>query len=194
LKATAILTVIVAATLSVQSGCGTAAHRDSPYSAADGVTRDTVEAQRLTQRAADLMATDADEAEALLRKALAADLFHGPAHNNLGTLHLARGELYEAASEFEWARKLMPGHPDPRINLGLALERAGRAGEAIDAYEAALDVFPGHLPATQALARAQVRHSQTDDRTATLLDEISLRGESERWREWARLQRIRLAE
>ena len=42
---------------------------------------------------------------------------------------LARVEeagLYDAAAEFEWARKLMPGHPDPRLNLAITLERAGR--------------------------------------------------------------------
>ena len=33
-------------------------------------------------------------------------------HGNLGVLYLNRGELYEAASEFEWARRLLPGHPD----------------------------------------------------------------------------------
>jgi hypothetical protein len=51
-------------------------------------------------------------------EALSADLFFGLAHNNLGVLYLKEDKLYEAANEFEWARKLMPGHPDPRMNLG----------------------------------------------------------------------------
>lgn len=52
-------------------------------------------------------------------------MFNGPAHNNLGVLFLERGQLCKAANEFEWTRKLLPGHPDPRVNLALTLERAG---------------------------------------------------------------------
>jgi Flp pilus assembly protein TadD len=94
-----------------------------------------------------------EEAEAILREALAADLYHGPAHNNLGVVYLRQGRLYEAANEFEWARKLMPGNPDPRFNLALTLERAGRTGEALAMYGTALEVEEGHLPSMQALAR-----------------------------------------
>jgi Flp pilus assembly protein TadD len=54
------------------------------------------------------MDSEPEKAERLLREALTADLWHGPAHNDLGVIHLRRNELYEAASEFEWARKLMP--------------------------------------------------------------------------------------
>ncbi len=84
--------------------------------------RDTAKAERLTREAADMIYSDPERAESLLREALAADIFHGPAHNDLGVVFLERGELYEAAHEFEWARKLMPGHPDPRINLALVME------------------------------------------------------------------------
>lgn len=43
------------------------------------------------------------------------------------------GWLHKAASEFEWARKLMPGYPDPRLNLAMTLEEAGRIDEASEA-------------------------------------------------------------
>jgi tetratricopeptide (TPR) repeat protein len=142
--------------------------------------------------AAPLIHSNLARAEALLREALTADLYFGPAHNNLGVIYLAQGRLYEAAAEFEWARKLMPGHPDPRLNLALTLERAGRIDQAIDAYRAALDVHPDHVPTIQAMARIQVRSGRIEDRTARLLDDIALRGESEEWRTWARAQRFRL--
>ncbi len=131
-------------------------------------------------------------AERLLRDALTADLYHGAAHNNLGVIFLGQGRLYEAAGEFEFAAKLMPGHPDPRLNLALTLERAGRPGEAIDAYGSALEASPEQAPTMQALARLQVRAGRDDQRTPDLLREIAMRGESEMWRDWARTQMTRL--
>ncbi len=176
-----IRSVLLILFVSLVGGCASS----GPYAPLCESARDTRRAQDLTQRAADLILTDTAKAESLLRDALTADLYHGPAHNNLGTIYLERGQLYEAASEFEWARRLMPGHPDPRLNLGLALERAGKIDAALDSYRTALDVYPGHLPSIQALARCQIRHGRTDDRTPAWLEEIAMRGDAQ-WREWAR--------
>lgn len=156
-----------------------------PYQTPSATARNPLEAQQLTQRAAKLIDTDPERAERLLHDALTADLHYGPAHNDLGVIHLAAGQLYEAAHEFEWARKLMPGHPDPRMNLALTLERAGRVDEALATYDTALEVYPNHLPTIQALARLQLRHNRTDDRTPDFLKEIALRSDSE-WQQWAR--------
>lgn len=105
---------------------------------------------------------------------------------DLGVVLLGRGKLYEAANEFEWARKLMPGHPDPRMNLALTLERAGRIDDAMTAYASALEAYPEHLPTMEALARCQLRHGREDDRTPKLIEAIALRGGTEAWRAWAR--------
>lgn len=163
----------------------------SPYMAVAPGGRDPARAQSLTRDAAALIASDPVRAESLLREALAADLWHGPAHNNLGVLLLGQKRLYEAANEFEWARKLMPGHPDPRMNLALTLERAGRVDDAIAGYESALEVWPGHIQTVQAIARLQVRERREDDRLGAWLGEIALRGETEQWREWARSEASR---
>ncbi|HYE02316.1 MAG TPA: tetratricopeptide repeat protein [Phycisphaerales bacterium] len=163
------------------------------YVPASDSGRSAARAERLTRQAAALADPQSPAAERLLLAALDADRFHGPAHNNLGVIYLAQGKLYEAAGEFEWARKLMPGHPDPRLNLGLVLERAGRVDQAIDSYQAALEVYPGHLPSVQALARAQVRHGLLDEQTPALLDEIALRSDAS-WQRWARAQRVRTSE
>lgn len=165
-----------------------------PYSPATEGARDTDKAQRLTREAAAIIDTGPAKAESLLREALDSDLYFGPAHNNLGVLYLRQGELYEAAGEFEWARKLMPGHPDPRINLALVFEDAGRVDDALGAYASALEVYPNHLQATEGLARLQLRAGRTDERTPALLEDIALRGETQRWREWAREQRLKLAD
>ncbi len=154
--------------------------------------RDPARAEALTRKAADRIESDPVAAERLLRDALAADPFHGPAHNNLGVIALRAGALSDAAAAFERARTLLPGHPDPRLNLGLALERGGRIDAALDAYRAALSVVPDHLPAIQALARCQLRHNRADTETLALLAAIELRADPA-WRAWASDQRLRLA-
>lgn len=181
--------------LSLQVGCTGCSAARSPYTTASAETRDPARAQKLTLQAADLMEGEPrklERAESLLREALAADVFHGPAHNNLGVIYLKQSKLYEAANEFEWARKLMPGHPDPRLNLGVTLERAGRNDDAIQAYASALEVYPEHLPSTQALVRLQIRSGKTDSTTRSRLETIAFRSEDP-WRSWARLQLARIA-
>jgi tetratricopeptide (TPR) repeat protein len=149
--------ILILIILSAMTACAASRH-SGPYQTLGENTRNPLEAQRLTLKAADYIYTDPEKAERLLHQALTADLYHGPAHNNLGVLYLRMGKLYEAANEFEWARKLMPGHPDPRMNLALTLERAGRINEALATYDTTLEVYPGHIPTIQAIARLQVRY------------------------------------
>lgn len=183
--------------VSIVSMLGCAGDRAAgPYAPVTARARDTAKATRLNAEAAELLdraggqadAAAVQKAESLLREALQADLYFGPAHNNLGVIFLSRGELYEAAAEFEWARKLMPGHPDPRVNLAFTLESAGRTDDAIATYRTALEVLPDDVAAMQGLARLQVRSGRRDEHTARLLSEIAMRGESEEWREWAKGQ------
>lgn len=156
-----------------------------PYAPVSDVQRSTVEAEALNRRAADLIEDEPAEAERLLREALTKDIFYGPAHNNLGVVFLAQGKLYEAANEFEWARKLLPESPDPRINLALVLERAGRVDEALASYESALEVAPESIGAKQGIARLMLSSTRSDERMVEWMKDIALRGESVRWREWA---------
>lgn len=179
--------LVVAVLLFVALG-GCIAARQSPYIPANPLARNTQRAQELSSAAAELVDANPAKAEAMLRDALSADLWFGPAHNNLGVLYLKQDKLYEAASEFEWARTLMPGHPDPRLNLALTLEKAGRIEDALRTYDTALEVYPNYLPAMQALARCQVRYGRLDDRISGLLSEIQFRSEDTAWRNWARRQ------
>lgn len=176
--------IISISTYQLSGGCSTGA-ASGPYNPSSEIKRNPLEAQRLTQEAAALMPSDSQRAELLLREALTHDLYHGPAHNNLGVLHLGRGDLYEAANEFEWARKLMPGHPDPRLNLAIVLERAGRVDEALAACNSALEVYPEHIATVEALAKIQLKHKRTDERTQEFLEIIAMRGQTQHWRDWA---------
>ena len=169
-------------------GCRTtapAAH--GPYQEPEeSALRQTAEAERLTKLAADLIEDDPERAEDLLRDALNNDLFFGPAHNNLGVIYLKQDRLYEAAGEFEWARKLMPGHPDPRLNLAITLERAGRDDDALAAYTAALEVYPDYLPAMQGLAKHAVLNRTSPKELSSWLQDIAMRSTDAEWRAWAR--------
>ena len=178
------LLLVLTLALVPMSACTTS--RGGPYEPAQGAQRDTNKAEQLTREAAEFIDEDAERAEALLVEALGADLFYGPAHNNLGVVYLKRSKLYEAANEFEWARKLMPGNPDPRMNLALTLEEAGRFSEAFDAYQATLEVAPEHIATMEALASLTLRQDVESEALPDLLKTIALRGETEEWRHWAR--------
>lgn len=179
-------TIWIALGLVALLGCASSSEKIGPYQVPEDSARDREAAEELNAQAADVMGHDLARAEELLREALSADLFHGPAHNNLGVLFLKQGKLYEAAHEFEWARKLLPGHPDPRVNLGIVMETAGRTDEALAAYEAALEVYPDYLPAIMGAARLTQSTARSSERLREWLEEIALRAEDHRWADWAR--------
>ncbi len=177
-------------------GCSTSKKTD-PYAPVSEATRDTAKATALNNEALPFMdkgdIPSMNKAEALLRQALAADLYFGPAHNNLGVIYLQEGKYYEAAGEFEWARRLLPGHPDPRVNLAMTLESAGRSDDAIATYRTALEVYPDYIAAAQGLARLQLKSGKADEKTPALLRVIAMQGETPEWRDWAKgeLTRVR---
>jgi Flp pilus assembly protein TadD len=133
-----------------------------------------------------LGAGNLEEAEKEFKAALEADLFFGPAHNNLGTVYYRRQRFYEAAWEFQYAAKLMPQKAEPRNNLGLVLESAGKLDEAASWYEKALALEPDTTEAAANLARALVRSNRKDDRTRQLLNDIIMKDSRPEWVEWAR--------
>jgi tetratricopeptide (TPR) repeat protein len=182
MKWTQILAVCLVA-LSLASCRATTA---GPYSPLAEGSRDTSAAEKLNRKAADLIDTAPADAESLLREALTRDVFYGPAHNNLGVVFMNHGKLYEAANEFEWARKLLPDSPDPRVNLALTMERAGRREEAFRGYLAALEVTPECVAAMQGAATIALRDGRAETRVESWLAKIALAGESAAWRDWAR--------
>ncbi|MGD9691161.1 MAG: hypothetical protein AB7K52_15910 [Phycisphaerales bacterium] len=212
-RSSRIVLCICACAVSLGAGCASAGR--GPYSAQSESDRNPLEAQRLSMQAAAILdalneqepvppgapghaerqveqAEALARAEDLLRRALTADLYCGPAHNNLGVVYLKQSpaRLYEAASEFAFAQRLMPGASDTRMNLALTLERAGKIDDALASYRSALEASRGHLPSIQAIARLQIKHARADDRTRQYLDEIALRGDHA-WRSWARAQLTR---
>ncbi len=165
----AVRTLVIVAGLGVAASAsvGCASSRGAgPYASMGEERRDSERSRRLVAQATKAVSEDDAEAERLLREALTFDLYNGPAHNDLGILLLKRGDLYGAAGEFEWARKLMPGHPAPRVNLAMTLERAGKTDDALEAYDAALAVYDNFLPALQGKARLEVVSGRADRDTS----------------------------
>ena len=127
-------------------------------------------------------------AEKTLKSALAADVFFGPAHNNLGTVYYHQKKFYLAAWEFQYAAKLMPNHPEPRNNLGLVFEAVGRLDEAAKWYDEALAIEPDNTQVLGNLARTLLLAGHKDDRTRQLLSDLILKDTRPDWVAWAREQ------
>ncbi|MBE3068811.1 MAG: tetratricopeptide repeat protein, partial [Planctomycetes bacterium] len=126
------------------AGCRSQAPRSVEYQTlAQDPNRDTETARRENGRALALIEQgQLEEAEKALKAALAADLFFGPAHNNLAVVYQKREQYYLAAWEFQYAAKLMPYSPEPRANLGLVYEAVGRTAEAESWFDKALALQP----------------------------------------------------
>ena len=133
-----------------------------------------------------------DQAEALLRKAMDADVMYGPARNNLGLVYYHQEKLYAAAWEFENAIKLMPHQPEPRNNLGLVLEKAGKIDGATEAYAKARQMEPDNPEYLGNLARARVKRGDRDNETRKLLEELLLKDDRPQWRDWAQANLFRM--
>lgn len=172
------------------AACGS--DRSDPYHSTGEQRRDIPRANTLYTEARAVIAKSPEKAEVILRQALGCDLYHGAAHNDLGVLLMKQGRLYDAAGEFEWARKLLPGHPDPRLNLALVLDAGGKGDDAIAAARAALEVRPGYLPAIQAIALIQCRDGRSDPSTREHLDTIIARCDDQTWTQWAKRMRVKL--
>lgn len=148
--------------------------------------RDRAKAEQLRDAAlADIDRGAWADAESKLRAALDADPFDGPAHANLGVVLWKQGKLFDAGWALRHACQLMPKAAQPRHNLGLLFESAGRNGLAEEQYRAALLCDPDDVEIVGHLARVRVRQSKFDPETFALVQTIATSDNDEHWRTWA---------
>ena len=83
---------------------------------------------------------DADQAIALLERAIAVRPRYGEALNNLGLLRAERGEYEVAVSAFQRATAVAPGNASWLNNLANSLVEMRRFAEALAAYDAAISL------------------------------------------------------
>jgi len=74
-----------------------------------------------------------------------------------GTAALDRGDAARAVSDLERAAALAPDASAVQNHLGIAYEEAGRAGDALRAYEQAVTLDCGNRAAQQNLAALRAR-------------------------------------
>jgi Flp pilus assembly protein TadD len=175
--------------LVVLAGCSRNAAREAGeyQTVARDLRRDTDRARQYNAEAVQLIEDGRFErAERALKRALAADITYGPAHNNLGKIYYHQNKLYLAAWEFQYAIQLMPNHPEPRNNLGLVFESVGRLNDAVEWYDKALSLEPDNTQVMGNLARARVRRGEADEQLRLLLSDLVIRDTRPEWVEWAR--------
>ena len=186
---------VIVAILAAVAGCNPALNSyPPPYrTAAADPQRDTDAARLLNAEATALLADEkAEQAEKVLKQALRADMFFGPAHNNLGIAYLRQKKLYLAACEFDYAAKLMPNKAEPKNNLGLVMEQAGRRAEAETHYEKAVAAEPDNPEFIGNLARCRLRLGRRTPETAALLRQLVLKDTRPEWTAWARAELSRM--
>jgi len=189
-----LLTVLIPV-IAFAAGCTSPGDPNDPRyrTIAADPRRDTDLARARNHRAKALLADrDYPAAENVLKQALDADPFYGPAHNNLGIAYLKQDKLYLAAWEFQYAVKLLPGKPEPKNNLGLVMEQANRLKEAQAQYQQAMSAEPDNPEYIANLARANLRLGQRDAKTANLLRQLILKDTRPEWTEWAREELSRM--
>lgn len=133
-------------------------------------------------------AGEVDKAESLLNESIQTDLTFGPAHNNLGRIHYDRSAYYKAATQFEYAAKLMPYAPEPKNNLGLVFERVGKLSEAVESFGEALELQPEHPVLLGNWLRAKIRNGNDVAELKESLEKLAFIDDRIEWRQWATQQ------
>ena len=99
----------------------------------------------------------------LWEQAVAATSNNCTAHYNLGCHYLSRGQLDEAAGEFERALAIRPRHAGARTNLGLVCQRRGQLDAAIAHYRRVLTDWPEYAMAHHNLGAAYEERGRLDE-------------------------------
>ncbi len=95
-------------------------------------------------------------------------------HNNLGRVHLARGELAEAQREFERALELDPDNAEALIRIGSVERARGSVAEAERYIERALQVDPDSITALCELAEIKRDRGELDESIRLYREALSI--------------------
>ncbi|MCX5660098.1 MAG: tetratricopeptide repeat protein [Planctomycetota bacterium] len=113
------------------------------------------------------------DSRSLFGHAIAVDLEHAAAWNNLGVALQEHGEEGRARECFKRAVANNPRLVKPRINLGIAYEREGRTEAAMAEFRAAIALAPRRPEPLTALGMAMVSIGQHEAAIATFRDVIA---------------------
>lgn len=113
--------------------------------------------------------------ETLWRDTIAKNPASWMAHNNLGMLLAARGDLPEAIVHYERALAAKPDDSYALVNLGIAFDRSGRPDEALARFQTAVRVDPDNAEAHLDLGNSLAAKRQLDAARAEYLTAIRIR-------------------
>jgi tetratricopeptide (TPR) repeat protein len=85
------------------------------------------------------------------------------AHNNLGHIVLARGQVDEAAAHYSRAHLINPHDPVVSYDLAVALSVQGKFEDAVQHYREAVALDPGYFAAYNNLGNALMRLQRIDE-------------------------------
>jgi tetratricopeptide (TPR) repeat protein len=125
-----------------------------------------------------------DEALRLLHRSVRSEPANAYAWTALGVVSFEQNQVEESARAFRQAIKLAPRRPEPHYNLAVVLESVGRYTQAIEAYEAALQLQPDDLFTMENLARCYRRQGVKPEKVAELLDRALAVEDRPQWRAW----------
>jgi len=118
--------VIAVSQLALHAGCASQDTTHEYHTVLPSTLRSAEHAKTCNERGLTLVeAGKLDEAEGAFREALLADIGYAAAHNNLGLILLEQGRFYEAALEFDQAKRLAPQAVEPIVNLARLYEAVG---------------------------------------------------------------------
>jgi len=109
-----------------------------------------------------------EDAIRLLKDAVAQNPRDQRAYLVLGAAHIQQRQFDAAIAAFEAACRLRPDLAHCHYNLGLAYQKAGRPGDAIAAFRAALEADPSYAKAKEAIDQATARPAAGDRRETRL--------------------------
>jgi tetratricopeptide (TPR) repeat protein len=115
------------------------------------------------------------EAEAALRKLLAADPQNNNARVQLGRVLAAEGKSAEAAQELQQGLKADPGDPHAALELGTLYVQAGKDSEAKQQFRIAIQKMPQDAEAHYALGSLLMHEKKYPEAQQELLAAVKLK-------------------
>jgi tetratricopeptide (TPR) repeat protein len=97
-------------------------------------------------------------------------------HNNLGRIHLGKGEIEKARAEFEAALRLDPSNADALLNIAGILRAEGRVAQAEQLVRRALQMDPSSVGALSELAEIRRDQGDLDDAARLFREAIGIAG------------------
>lgn len=150
-------------------------------SATPGAETGVLYSQALASRAGELMTQSPNKAQALLRKAVAADPANTDAHLKLGLLHTRDKKYTQAIEHYQTAIRLNPQSAEAYFNLGYIYDSTGMYASAEEMLEQVVALKPAYQDkALFNLAVVRQKIGKRQESLAALEAAVAIRPENQK--------------